>query len=62
MGSLPSLTASYPHPQGPINVQYTRTRDGLKATITLPGTLAGTFEWNGKVWPLKPGVNTIEAP
>jgi len=61
MGSLPSLTASYPHPQGPINVQYTRSHDGLKATITLPGTLAGTFEWNGKVWPLKPGVNTIEA-
>jgi hypothetical protein len=61
LGSLPSLTASYPHPQGPINLQYTRAAGGLKATVTLPGTLTGTFEWNGKVWPLKPGLNAIDA-
>jgi alpha-L-rhamnosidase len=60
MGSLPSLVAVYPHPKGPINLQYTRTGEGLKAIITLPGTLTGTFEWNSKAWPLKPGVNTIE--
>ena len=62
LGSLPSLTAIYPHPQGLINVQYTRVGNGLKATITLPGTLKGTFEWNGKAWQLKPGVNTIQTP
>ncbi len=60
MGSLPSLTAVYPHPQGLIQVQYARTGKALKANITLPGTLTGTFEWNGRAWPLKPGANTIE--
>jgi alpha-L-rhamnosidase len=62
LGSLPSLTATYPHPQGPIQVEYKRQGSGLSATITLPGSLTGTFAWNGKTWPLKPGVNQVLAP
>jgi alpha-L-rhamnosidase len=61
MGALPSLTAAFPHPQGPINVDYHRQGSGLAATITLPGKLTGTFLFNGKTWPLKPGVNQILA-
>lgn len=63
LGDLPSLTASYPHPQGGIKVEY-QTRGGstLHATITLPGTLTGSFEFKGTTRPLKPGVNQIDVP
>jgi len=62
MGSLPSLTAALPHPDGTIQVDYLRQGTGLRATVTLPGTLTGTFVFNGKTWPLNPGVNQIQAP
>jgi hypothetical protein len=62
LGALPSLTATYPHPLGLIEVEYHRQGSGLNATITLPGSLTGTFVFNGKTWPLKPGVNQILAP
>jgi len=46
-----------------IEVEYHRQGDGLNATITLPGTLTGSFVYEGKDWwPLKPGVNQIHAP
>jgi hypothetical protein len=61
MGSLPSLAATYPHPEGMIQVKYDRVGAGLNATVTLPGKLSGRFIFNGKEWPLKPGVNKIEA-
>jgi alpha-L-rhamnosidase len=60
LGTLPSLKASYPHPEGTIEVEYKRAGSGLDATVTLPGKLAGTFVFNGKAWPLKPGANHIE--
>lgn len=61
MGALPSLTATYPHPEGTISVKYASEGKGLNATITLPGKLSGSFVFNGKEWPLKPGLNTIQA-
>jgi hypothetical protein len=61
LGSLPALTATYPHPEGEIKVAYQRQGDGLDATITLPGKLSGEFVFNGKSWPLKPGANNIQA-
>jgi hypothetical protein len=61
LGALPSLTASFPHPQGAIQVDYRRQGAGLDATITMPGSLTGSFGFNGKTWPLKPGLNHIEA-
>jgi hypothetical protein len=62
LGALPSLTATYPHPQGEIKVDYHRQGSGLNAAITLPGSLTGSFVFNGKTWPLHPGVNQILAP
>jgi alpha-L-rhamnosidase len=60
LGSLPSLSATYPHPQGAINVEYQRQGSGLNATITLPGNLTGDFVLNGKSWQLHPGINQID--
>ena len=72
LGNLPSLTANYPHPQGEIKVEYhytgphgdPRIKGGstFHAQINLPGSLAGTFEFGGRSWPLKPGVNRIDIP
>ncbi len=61
LGSLPSLTATYPHPEGLIRVEYHRQNTGLNAVITLPGKLTGTFILNGKTWPLHSGENKISA-
>ncbi len=61
LGALPSLTATYPHPSGMIQLEIHRKGAGLDATVTLPGQLTGTFEFAGKSWPLKPGVNRIQA-
>ncbi len=61
LGALPELKATYPHPDGIIAVNYLRTKDGLDATVTLPGKLTGTFVFNGRTWPLAPGVNHIES-
>jgi hypothetical protein len=60
LGALPALSATYPHPQGMITVDYHRRGDGLKATITLPGTLTGRFVFHGKITPLHAGVNKIQ--
>ena len=73
-GSLGTLTATYPHPQGMIKVEYHHTGPaphpagimvmggtGFLADITLPGTLTGVFQYHGRSWPLKPGLNKISA-
>ena len=61
LGNLKSLTASFPHPYGSIKVEYHRQGSGLDATITLPGKLTGNFVLQDKTWPLKPGINHIQA-
>ena len=61
LGSLPSLQATYPHPQGTIVVEYVKKRGALEAKIKLPGTLTGSFEYGGRTWKLEPGENRIEA-
>jgi alpha-L-rhamnosidase len=71
-GDLPALTASYPHPQGKIEVEYrnvgtlknpgVKAGTGFHARIVLPGNLTGTFALAGRSWPLKPGENLIDDP
>ena len=61
LGTLNSLTASFPHPRGEIRVEYRRKANALEATITLPAEISGNFVWNGKTQPIKPGVNRIKA-
>jgi hypothetical protein len=60
LGDLPSLSASFPHPQGMIEVKCERHGAGLAGTITLPGNLTGEFVFNGKIQPLRPGLNQIQ--
>jgi alpha-L-rhamnosidase len=61
LGSLSSLKATYPHPDGMIAVEYRRTDKGLDAEITLPAALHGTFVFGSGSWPLKAGINHIHA-
>jgi hypothetical protein len=72
LGSLDHLTATFPHPQGDIQIEYRFTGShgesqnkggsAFHAHITLPGTVSGTFVFNARSWPLKPGENQIEIP
>jgi len=75
LGSLQTVTASYPHPQGMIKVEYrysgppphpvgmmVRGGSSFFADVTLPGTLTGVFQYHGRSWPLKPGPNKIVVP
>ncbi len=59
LGTLPSLSAVYPHPEGMIEVKYERRGAGIDATITLPGKLEGEFLFQGMTRKLTPGVNQI---
>ena len=72
LGSLDHLTATFPHPKGDIEVDYhyTGSQDNqhakggstFHARITLPGTISGVFQFDGRNWPLKPGENEIDCP
>lgn len=59
LGDLKKLTIRYPHPQGMIEAHYELTGGGLRAEITLPPGLSGTFEWHGKSRPLAAGKATF---
>jgi hypothetical protein len=60
MGQLQEVKASMPHPAGDIRMQlWRRGKDGVKGEITLPPGLNGSFIWQGKSTPLKPGVQKI---
>jgi len=60
-GELTTISANFPHPQGTISVQLQRSANALSGTVTLPGTLTGSFLWHGEEQPLHPGVNQIQA-
>jgi hypothetical protein len=62
LGPLHTLTASYPHPQGAIDVQYTRVDGHLHVTIHLPHNLPGTFRWQGRSYPIPNGTLNLTLP
>ncbi len=71
-GALPSITATYPHPRGEIKVEYhysgwngnpqIKGGSAFHADISLPNAVAGTFQFDGRSWPLHPGRNQIDIP
>lgn len=61
LGEIMKIGGRIPHPDGTVNVEYERTgKDGIKAEITLPDGVTGTFIWNGKHKTLKSGMNNIK--
>jgi hypothetical protein len=59
LSRLKQLNATLPHPQGDITVAYQRVGDHLKADVTLPAHLTGSFVWKGKTTPLHPGTQQL---
>jgi len=62
LGALTTLTASYPHPLGPIDVEYTHKDGTLHATIHLPPGLHGTFRWQGQTYPIQQTTLNLTLP
>ncbi|WP_348270116.1 family 78 glycoside hydrolase catalytic domain [Edaphobacter paludis] len=62
LGPLHTLTASYPHPQGTIEVQYTREDGKLHAIVHLPHNLHGTFRWQNRSYPITQGTLNLTIP
>jgi hypothetical protein len=59
MGDLTYIKGKMPHPKGNILVDLKKTKKGMTGKVSLPEELPGTFVWQGKNIPLKPGENTI---
>ena len=63
LGPLRRAEGLVPHPSGDITVQLAREGErGLRAEITLPRGLTGTFEWLGQSQPLREGRQVIRFP
>ncbi|MEO6289217.1 MAG: alpha-L-rhamnosidase N-terminal domain-containing protein [Ginsengibacter sp.] len=61
LGELEEVKASMPHPEGEIILSLKRAGiNGIHAVVTLPGSLTGSFLWNGKKINLKPGEQKLE--
>jgi alpha-L-rhamnosidase len=59
-GSLTELSATLPHPLGPITAHYRKEAAGWVFDIALPPGLTGTFLWNGTSSPLAAGPNHVD--
>jgi alpha-L-rhamnosidase len=60
LGKLESLSASYPHPDGMIEVKYQRKGDALDATVKLPEGVTGEYVFNGRKQALHAGTNHLQ--
>ena len=56
-GPWPTYTCAVPHPNGLIQLAFDQPK-GI-ATITLPPGLRGTFAWQGRARPLRPGLQRL---
>ena len=61
LGELTQVTATIPHPMGEITVSLLRRdKNGIKADISLPDQVKGTFIWNNQKVKLVGGKQKIE--
>jgi len=56
---LETVTGSIPHWSGELEVDFKKKGNQLTGTVTLPSSITGRLEWNGKVVELKSGENRI---
>jgi alpha-L-rhamnosidase len=56
---LETVTGSIPHWAGELAVDFKKNGNQLTGTVTLPLSITGRLEWNGKVVELKSGENRI---
>lgn len=60
LGSLEWVEGKMPHPDGEISFKLKRNgKVGLNGEVVLPKGIAGSFEWNGKIIKLEPGIQKI---
>jgi len=62
LGPLQHVTATMPHPNGNIEVEYTRTTGAVQAIITLPPGLSGDLLWHSHKYPLVQGNQRLVLP
>ena len=62
LGALQHAEGKVMHPKGEISVALVREKAGLRATVTLPAGVSGTFDWRGKIVALKPGAQELAFP
>ena len=60
LGNLSVASGSVPHPNGDISVNYQRKNNRLTAIITIPEGTTGQFIWQGKIYELTSGTQTIQ--
>jgi alpha-L-rhamnosidase len=60
LGSIKQISGEIPHPAGKITVDYSISGNKLKAKISLPDDISGTFIWKGKEYELKGGDNKLK--
>jgi hypothetical protein len=59
LGSLSHASGSIPYLNGSITVNYEKTNDNWKVSITLPPNTPGYLLWSDKRYELKPGENSL---
>jgi hypothetical protein len=60
LGPLRRAGGRVPHPAGDVDVVLARVgARGVRATVTLPAGVTGTFAWDGREAPLRPGRQEI---
>ena len=60
MGSLTSVKGVVPHWAGKMEVDLTRTKDGVKGRIVLPPGITGKLLWENREIPLRAGAQAID--
>jgi hypothetical protein len=59
LGTLREVEGTYPHPKGDVKFQLEKTGTGLRARVTLPSGLTGTFRYAGQSRVLRAGEQVI---
>ncbi|WP_420582309.1 alpha-L-rhamnosidase C-terminal domain-containing protein [Reichenbachiella sp.] len=59
-GHLNKIEVTFPHPNGDLSVNFSKSRKGtIKGTITLPAGVSGDFKYKDQTLTLKSGVNNL---